>query len=842
MPEQPAEVFWRIPIADLFARVQANAAGLTSDEATARLARYGANTVVDAPRMRIAVKVAKRFAEPLVAILLVAAAISGLTGDVASFVIILTVVALSIILDVVQEQRAEVTAEALKRSVAIHADVRRDGKAVSIPVDQVVPGDVVELRAGDLVPADGMIIESRNVHVNEALMTGEPYPADKRAGVCEGAEPADAFNALFAGTSVVSGDARMLVIATGSATRFGGIAVALGAAEPPSAFERGIHRLGLLILRLTIFLVLFVLLVNIAFGRPLLEAFLFAVALAVGLTPELLPMVMTVTLSRGAMRMAGKRVIVKRLAAIHDLGAMDVLCTDKTGTLTEARITLIGHPGPDGKDSERVLVLAGVNSSFESGIRSPLDEAIVQHCGERHFQDWTKIDEVPFDFERRCVSVLVEKAGERTLIIKGAPEAVLARASALDPGDGSAKPLDAAAREALNRLADDHAALGNRVLAVAWKTMPKDCHALTGEDEHDLVIAGFCVFVDPPKASAGAAVARLASAGVRVKIVSGDHEAVVQHLAQTLKIPVQGMLIGTEIAALTQPALIGRVDSVDLFARVSPDQKTRIIHALQSRGHTVGFIGDGVNDAPAIHAAEVGLSVEGATDVARGAADMILLSKDLGVLADGVEEGRRTFTNILKYVRMGTSSNFGNMLSMALASLVLPFLPLLPVQILLNNLLYDLSEIGIPFDRVDPQDLARPRAWDMGGILRFTVVMGALSSVFDIATFAVLIWGFKAGPELFRTAWFVESMATQILVIFIIRTYGPAWVSRAHPVLVGSSLIALVVALAIALTPIGAAFDFAAVPALVLVTIVGLVAAYLVAAEWAKTFAGQSGR
>ena len=687
-----------------------------------------------------------------------------------------------------------------------------------------------------------MIIESRNVHVNEALMTGEPYPADKRAGVCEGTEPADAFNALFAGTSVVSGDASMLVVATGPATRFGGIAVALGAAEPPSAFERGIHRLGLLILRLTVFLVLFVLLVNIAFGRPLLEAFLFAVALAVGLTPELLPMVMTVTLSRGAMRMAGKRVVVKRLAAIHDLGAMDVLCTDKTGTLTEARITLVGHPGPDGKDSERVLVLAGVNSSFESGIRSPLDQAIVQHCGDRRFQDWTKIDEVPFDFERRCVSVLVEKSGERALIIKGAPEAVLARAGALDLGDGSAKPLDATAREALRRLADDQAALGNRVLAVAWKAMPKDCHALTGEDEHDLVIAGFCVFVDPPKASAGAAVARLAAAGVRVKIVSGDHEAVVQHLAQTLKIPVQGMLIGSEIAALTQPALVGRVDGVDLFARVSPDQKTRIIHALQTRGHTVGFIGDGVNDAPAIHAAEVGLSVEGATDVARGAADMILLSTDLGVLADGVEEGRRTFANILKYVRMGTSSNFGNMLSMALASLVLPFLPLLPVQILLNNLLYDLSEIGIPLDRVDPQDLARPREWDMGGILRFTLVMGALSSVFDIATFAVLIWGFKAGPELFRTAWFVESMATQILVIFIIRTYGPAWVSRAHPVLVASSLMALAVALVIALTPLGTAFGFAAVPALVLVTIVGLVAAYLVAAEWVKTFAGKSSK
>lgn len=842
MSEQSADLFWRTPIAALFDRVQASAAGLTSAEAAARLVRFGPNTVADAPHMRIAVKVAKRFAEPLVAILLVAAAISGLTGDVASFAIILIVVALSIILDVMQEHRAEIAADALKSSVAIHADVRRDGAAISIPVDHVVPGDVVELRAGDLVPADGIIIESRNAHVNEALMTGEPFPADKRAGVCDGTEPADAFNALFAGTSVVAGDATMLVIATGRATRFGGIAAALGAAEPPSAFERGIHRLGMLILRLTVFLVLFVLLVNLAFGRPLLEAFLFAVALAVGLTPELLPMVMTVTLSRGAMRMAGKRVVVKRLAAIHDLGAMDVLCTDKTGTLTEARITLIGHPGPDGKDNERVLALAGVNSSFESGIRSPLDQAIVQHCGDKRFPEWTKVDEIPFDFERRCVSVLAETKGERTLIIKGAPEAVISRAGAVDLGDGGTKPLDAAARDAFTQIANDQAALGNRVLAVAWKTMPKDCHALQPDDERDLVMAGFCVFVDPPKASAGAAVARLAAAGVRVKIVSGDHEAVVQHLADTLKIPVQGMLTGAEIADLTQPALVGRIESVDLFARVSPDQKTRIIHALQTRGHTVGFIGDGVNDAPAIHAAEVGLSVEGATDVARGAADMILLSTDLGVLADGVEEGRRTFTNILKYVRMGTSSNFGNMLSMALASLVLPFLPLLPVQILLNNLIYDLSEIGIPFDRVDAQDLARPRAWDMGGILRFTLVMGALSSVFDIATFAVLIWAFKTGPEVFRTAWFVESMATQILVIFVIRTYGPAWVSRAHPALAASSLIALGAALLIAFSPIGTAFGFAAMPATLFATIVALVAAYLVAAEWAKTFAGKSGK
>ena len=687
------------------------------------------------------------------------------------------------------------------------------------------------------MPADGVVIQSRDLHVNEALMTGEPFPAEKRAGSCDGSSPADAFNALFAGTSVVNGEATMLVVATGGSTRFGGIAAALATAEPLSAFERGIQRLGMLILRLTVFLVLFVLLAHIAFGRPVLESFLFAVALAVGLTPELLPMIMTVTLSRGALRMAAKSVVVKRLAAIHDLGAMNVLCTDKTGTLTAARIALVGHPGIDRNDSERVLTLAAVNSCLGSGIRSPLDQAIIDHCAGHAPKGWTKLDEIPFDFERRCVSVLVEHAGERLLLIKGAPESVLARSSAVELGDGRTTPLDATARGALDRIQQEQGALGNRLLMVAAKPMPKDCRALRNEDERDLVIAGFCVFVDPPKASAAAAIARLAALGVRVKIVSGDHEAVVRHVGETMKIPTHDILTGTDLAQLTGPALVARVEQVDLFARVSPDQKTRIIHALQARGHTVGFIGDGVNDAPAIHAAEVGLSVEGATDVARAAADMIMLAPDLGVLADGVEEGRRTFANIIKYVRMGTSSNFGNMLSMALASVVLPFLPLLPVQILLNNLLYDCSEIGIPFDGVDERELSRPQAWDMGAILRFTLIMGALSSLFDIATFTLLIRIFDAGPEMFRTAWFVESTATQILVIFIIRTRGAWWTSRANPLLVASSLGALALAFVIVMTPIGRGFGFVGLPPTLLLAISALVFVYLAAAEVIKTFA-----
>ena len=831
------DLFWQQPIDALYSRVESSASGLTAADAERRLARFGPNTVYDTPHRRVIVKIAKRFAEPLVAILLVAAAISGFTGDLASFGIIVTVIALSIVLDVVQEQRAEVAADALKRSVAIHADVRRDGATISIPVEQVVPGDIVELRAGDLVPADGVVIKSRDAHVNEALMTGEPFPTEKRAGPCDAKIPADAFSALFAGTSVVSGQAAMLVIATGGATRFGGIAAGLAENAPPSAFERGIHQLGLLILRLTIFLVLFVLLVHLAFGRPVLEAFLFAVALAVGLTPELLPMIMTVTLSRGAMRMAKKSVVVKRLAAIHDLGAMDVLCTDKTGTLTEARISLVGHPGADGIDSERVLTLAAVNSSFSSGIRSPLDEAVVRHCADRRFEEWTKIDEIPFDFARRSLTVLADHAGKRLLIVKGAPESVLARSSAIDLGDGRTKPLDEAARSSLERMNNEQAVLGNRSLAVAWKSMPTDCQVLQTEEEKDLVFAGFCVFVDPPKASAAGAITRLQAAGVRVKVISGDHEAVVRHVVGTLKIPARNMLTGGEIAELTDVALVARVEDADLFARVSPDQKTRIIRALQLRGHTVGFIGDGVNDAPAIHAAEVGISVEGATDVARGAADMIMLSQDLGVLADGVEEGRRTFANILKYVRMGTSSNFGNMLSMALASLVLPFLPLLPVQILLNNLLYDLSEIGIPFDRVDDQDLARPQVWNMHGILWFTLIMGALSSIFDLATFAMLVRVFDASPEAFRTAWFVESTATQILVIFIIRTRGLAWMSSANPLLVASSIGALAAAFAIVPSPLGTYFGFVGMPTTMLFAIAALVIVYLGAAEFTKRFA-----
>ncbi|PZW38885.1 Mg2+-importing ATPase [Humitalea rosea] len=838
---EPAKRFWAVPQDAMITRLGSGLTGLTAAEARRRLAVHGPNTVVDRARLGLAAKVGRRLIEPLVAILLVAALVSGLTGDWPGFAIIACIVAVSVGLDVVQEHRAELAAEHLRNSVAVKASVWRDGQVVMVPVERIVPGDVVNLSAGGLVPADGILLESRGAQANEALLTGEPYPVGKRVGTSEASGPAEAFNAVFAGTAIVAGAATMLVVATGRATQLGGVAASLAARRPPTAFEKGLHRLGLLILRLTAFLVLFVLLAHLGFQRPPLESFMFAVALAVGLTPELLPMVTTVTLSRGAMRMARKRVVVKRLAAIHDLGAMDVLCTDKTGTLTEAKIALADASGLDGAPSQRVLDLAALNAGLASGVPTALDAAIL--LANPPAPGWCALAEAPFGFERRRSSVLCEGEGQRLLVVKGAPEAVLAACTKTESANGNSVPMTDATRRDLIARADARGGEGFRLLGIAWRPMSEG-ETIEGPDsEADLVFAGFCAFLDPPKPSAAKAVARLGALGVRVKIISGDAAPVVQHLVQRLGLPCKGLLTGDEIDALDQPGLVARVEDVDLYARVSPDQKRRVILALKAHGHTVGFIGDGINDAPAIHAADAGLSVAGATEVARAAADLILLAPDLGVLAEGVEEGRRTYANIMKYVRMGTSSNFGNMASMAVASLLIPFLPLLPAQILLNNLLYDLSEMGIPFDAVDAGDGAKPHGWDMGAVLRFTLVMGPLSSVFDLATFGILLWGFGVTPEEFRTAWFIESMASQVLVIFLIRTHSVAWrAASPHPALIATSLSALALAFALALGPLAPMLGFAPLPGALLAAIAALVAGYLVAAEVLKRLATRTGQ
>lgn len=833
--DTPCPTFWCVATEALLTRLKTQSIGLTQQEAEHRLQVYGPNRFEPSHGEAFLIKLGKRVLNPLVALLIAAAAISGLSGDYGSFFIIVAVLAISMTLDIVQEYRAEQAADALRHSVAVRADVLRDGKPVAAPVYRLVPGDIALLRTGDLVPADGVVLECEDLQLDESIMTGEAFPARKNNAPCAATEAADAHNALFAGTSVVSGKATMLLVETGTRTRFGAIASALAANVPPTALEQGVRRLGLLILRLTIFLTLFVVLAHLAAARPAMQSILFAVALAVGLTPELLPMVMTVTLARGAQRMALQKVIVKRLSAIHDLGAMDVLCVDKTGTLTQAKITLADHVDCEGRKSDRVLELARINSQFQTGVRSALDDAIL--ADHTATPDWTRQGEVAFDFSRRCLSVAARRANETLLVTKGAPEAVLSRAVAVEAA-GQSHPLDDAWRSRLAARQQRLNEQGFRLLGVAIRSIPAGQREVTLTDEQELTFVGFCVFADPPKSDAAQAVADLAALGIRLKVISGDQAAVVQHVANAVGLPHENVLTGAEIAQLTDARLATEVEQTALFARVDPDQKRRIIDALRKRGHVTGFLGDGINDAPAIHAAHVGLSVDGATDVARAAADMILLASDLNVLAKGVREGRRTFANILKYVRMGTSSNFGNMLSMALASLVLPFLPLLPLQILLNNLLYDLSEIGIPLDTVDTEDTVRPHAWDMAAILRFTIVMGVVSSLFDAATFLILLKGFGADAAQFQTGWFLESIATQILVIFLIRTRRVPWqAGLPHIALTATSLGALAAALFLVLGPFRGWFGFVPLSWPLLGAMVAVTIVYLSAAEAAKHLA-----
>ncbi len=802
--------------------------GLTTAQAQAMQALHGPNVLQDSRARSLVVQYLARFLNPLVLVLLTASAVSAVTGEITNFIIISAIILLSVTLDFVQEHRASQAAQKLRQSVAVQAQVQRDGRPVQVAVRELVPGDVVTLAAGDLVPADGIVLQATDFFVKQALLTGEAFPVEKHAGPPakppEGLD--DATHAVFMGTVVISGTARVLVTHTGKTTQLGGIAASVIREPPPSAFELGARRFGMLILRMTVLLVLFVLLVNAWQHRPWLESFLFAVALAVGLTPELLPMVVSVTLSRGAMRMAKQQVIVKRLTAIQDLGSMDVLCTDKTGTLTEAKIALAQHLDASGIASERVLELAYLNSWFETGVRSPLDDAILAH-GPIDVQAWCKIDEVPFDFERRRVSVLLERAGSRLLAVKGAADEIIGLTVACEDALGHRTPLDDVGRQLLRDRCHALEDQGLRVLGIAFREVAgSHPHAKVGADT-DLIFAGFAAFLDPPKASAAAALASLARTGVTVKVVTGDSARVTQHVCAELGVPILGVLTGAEMEQLDDYALACRAEVVNLFCRVGPVQKERIIRALKSRGHVVGYLGDGINDAPPLHAADVGISVDTAVDVAREAADMILLGHSLSVLHAGVLEGRRTFANIRKYMLMGTSSNFGNMFSMAGAALFLPFLPMLPTQILLNNMLYDISEVPIPLDRVDAADLRRPRVLDVAFIRNFMLVIGPISSLFDFLTFWLLLHVLHADQALFQTGWFIESLTTQVLVIFVIRSRAPLRQGGAHPLLVLTSLSVVAIGALLPLTPLGPYFGFVAPPLHYYALLAGLVTVYL---------------
>lgn len=826
--------FWNEAPDTLAARLGCDLSGLTAEEARQRLAAHGPNGDAAAAGQGLWRSVARRLLEPLSLILLAAGIVSMATGDMIGGTIIVAILILSIGLDTAQEGHAIKAAEVLRKSVALKAEVLRDGAFRQVDVLDVVPGDVIRARAGDIVPADALILQSDACTAGEAALTGEPYPVEKRAGTVTATDAADAANALFRGAVIQTGEVTALVVATGRATIFGSAASALAQAPAPSPFQRDLHTFGLTVARLALALVVVVLAFRVALGRPVLDSLLFAVALAVGLTPELLPMITTVTLSRGAIRMAKRKVIVKRLAAIHDLGAMTVLCTDKTGTLTSAEITLARSLDAAGAEDPRAGLLGAVAADL-GGDRGTLDAALLQGHPEAG-QGWTLGARRAFDYARRSGAVLAEGPEGALLIVKGAPEAVLALCTRQRIG-GAEQALDAAGRDRIAATIAALAAEGMRAIAVASRPFPATKPALATEDETGLTFVGLCGFADPPKPTAAGAVARLRDNGIRLKILSGDDPVIVRRLAGLVGVKAERVLTGSDIATLSPEALAIQVREVDAFGRLAPDQKARIVAALQGDGSVVGFLGDGINDAPGLRAADIGLSVEGASGVAQAAADMILLDSDLEVVADGVEEGRRTFVNILKYVRMGASSNFGNMLSMAIASVALPFLPMLPTQILLNNLLYDLSELGIPFDRVRREATARPQLWDMEGLVRFAAILGLLSSVFDLATFGVLLFVFQVSPEEFRTAWFIESMVTQILVIFIIRTHARPWADPPGAALTASSLIALGIALLIPFSSVGGWFGFVPPPWPVLLAIGGIIAAYLLAAEWLKPLA-----
>jgi P-type Mg2+ transporter len=831
-PEDPVQ-WWTFPLAQSFETLSSQATGLTSVEAARRLGLSGPNSIAVGETQTIPGLILRQLREPLSLLLLGAAALSAMTGDAASFGLILTMVLISVVLDVAQEYRASQAANLLRGQVGMHEQVLRDGVEITIAADAIVSGDIVRVSAGDVIPADGMIVTATGFSVNEASLTGEPYPVTKTAQESARLRPAtQAENAVFMGVPVVSGTATFLVTSTGRDTQIGQLAGQLRAPAPLGALERGIKAFGFLIMRVTMGLLLVVLIAHTLAGRPFIESLMFALALAVGMTPELLPMVTAVTLSRGAVRLAKQNVIVKRLAAIHDLGAMDVLCTDKTGTLTDAKIAFAQAIPATTGDSQGVLLLAHLNSAFSRGIESPLDQALKGAIETPN--EWQGFDEVPFDFQRRRVSVLVTHGDQKLLITKGAPDETLAVCTILGALGGETTPADNNARQKVRDQVEALGTKGERALGVAWKVMPSGTKTCTLDDERGMTLAGFVTFVDPPKPSASQALKDLAKLGVSVMVLTGDSKPVTARVCQQLDFKVTGILEGDQISKLDDAGLLAAIRGTNVFCRLNPVQKNRIVLALKRSGHVVGYIGDGINDAPSLHDADVGLSVDGAVDVAREAADIILLQPDLAILANGVREGRRTFSNIMKYIMMAVSSNFGNMLSMAGAALFLPYLPMTALQILLNNLIYDVASTAIPFDAVDAQDVASPRTWDIGHITRFMFTMGPISSLFDIATFIILTRGFHADEPGFQSAWFTESLLTQVLVVLVIRTRQAPWKSKPHRYMLIATACAAALAFIIPFSPIGAIFGLVAIPLPMIFAIIALAIGYLITAEMAK--------
>jgi Mg2+-importing ATPase len=740
---------------------------------------------------------------------------------------------ISVVLDFFQEYKAGKAAEKLKQSVALRVTTLRNNKKEEILTSKLVPGDIVFLEAGDLVPADGYIIQAEDFFVNQSILTGETFPVQKdpKALDTKNTTLESAKNAVFMGTSVVSGYAKVLVCKTANKTILGNISDILKTEPPPSSFHTSTKNFGYFIMRLTILLVFFVLIVNLFLHRSWLESLLFALALAVGMTPEFMTVSISIALAQSALRMAKKKVIVKRLAAIHDLGSMDVLCTDKTGTLTQAQVKIERYITYNGKENERILTLSFLNSFFQSGVKNPLDKAILQHQ-KFEIQGYKKISEIPFDSKRRLSSVSLLKNKLYLSIVKGAPENILDLCKKYYFKPNQRRSLTETIRKKIDLKFKELSSKGLRVLAVAEAINP----SFKSKDFNNLTFVGFITFYDPPKRNAGAALHKLLEKGISIKIISGDNEYVTMHLCNMLSIPVSGVLIGSDIDKMEDYALSNKVEKTNIFCRVTPSQKTRILTMLKHNGHTVGFMGDGVNDAPALHMADVGISVDGAVDVAREAADFILLERNLEVIDEGVLEGRRTFENIMKYIMMMMSSNLGNMFSMAAATILLPFIPMAPPQVLLNNLLYDFSQVAVPFDNVDKESLQKPKKWDVRFIRNFMLLLAPVSSIFDFITFYILLGIYHASKELFQTGWFIESLATQVLVIFIIRTRLSPLKSKPHPFLIFTSSLIICAGVLIPFMFFGKYFGFVNPPIDFLFIILLIVLAYLPLAELAKNW------
>jgi Mg2+-importing ATPase len=799
-------------------------------EAERRLKQVGPNEPPAAQRAQGIRQLVQFFANPLVIILLVASVVSAALGETLNATIIVIMVLLSVALNFFQAARSQRAADHLRASVTPTATVLRDGAWQELPRRELVPGDIIRLSAGDLVPADARLIEAHDLHVQQAALTGESLPSEKEASDSEAQDGrnggdsdtrvtatqplAETRHVVLLGSSVVSGAATAVVVATGAATAFGDIVARLAARPPETEFDRGLRRFSFLIMRTVIFLVLFALAVNLAFKRPAFDSFLFAAALAVGLTPEFLPMITTVTLGQGALRMAREKVIVKHLAALQNFGSMDILCSDKTGTLTTGELVLGQHLDSMGQNSGRVLLLAAVNSEFETGIRSPLDTAILAH-GRTDVSAYHKIDEIPFDFERRRSSVVAEVGGQRLLVAKGAPESIMQISASYERAGTTivAEPLEGEARRACEATYQRLSEQGYRVLALGYRAVPaKD--AYHADEETGLTLAGFLAFVDPPLPEARAVLAAFHRDGLDVKILTGDNDLMARHLCEQVGLNGRQIVLGDQLDTMSDSALQHVAEQTQVFARVSPAQKNRIMLALKARGHVVGFLGDGINDAPSLHVADVGISVASAVDIAKDAAEIILLEHSLTVLHRGILEGRKAFGNVMKYLLMGTSSNFGNMFSMAGAALFLPFLPMLPTQILLNNFLYDLSQVTIPTDNVDESFIVKPHRWDISLIRDFMVFIGPISSLYDFLTFFVLLAVFHATEPLFQTGWFVESLATQTLVIFVIRTAGNPFRSRPSRALTLTTLTVVLVGMLLPVTPLAGALGFVPLPPL----------------------------